>query len=614
MEKKRMVRSVILGMVVGMLSAGTMFVQAEDESVSEIVVLYHPDYAESVRSFAKEQEDGTLNEIARTEDVTVAVVTAEDSSAEEMAEQYKTETQVIAASPNYELELFATPEVNDSDYTKQSYLQQEAAVQAWKMLSLVPHEKVRVAVLDTGADVSHPDLINILNLSLSGEVLSESGQMGPLLGDGYVNGAPSNYAKSHGTHVSGIIAAESNNGQGIAGAGSAYDNSVIDLMVVDVFNKENKTSLAYLIQGMEHARACGAKVINLSLGLKLHPGIDDSVLYEECERLKESGIILVCAAGNYGEDDQGQTVVVPSDYDNTISVSAVDHNNHRLGTSNYGSRKDLAAPGANIFSTVKEGKYSMLSGTSMAAPSVTAAVAMMCSVDPTLTTEAIRDILQKNATDLGIPGMDRDTAFGLLNMRRSLEAAIPEESVQIQLPYEDVNTTDWFYDNLSYLYQYGLMTGLQDTVFGPSELICRGQIAVILYRYAGNPETPYQGYFSDVPEGQFYTQAVEWAAANGIVKGYEDSGLFGPVDPVTREQLAALLYRYASNNGYAVPTSGNIHTFPDANAVNLFAEEAMQWAVGKQIIRGYGDGTLSPQNTAERAVCATMIKRFMGNY
>lgn len=614
MDKKRMMGRVILVMVVGMLSATTMSVQAEDESVEEIVVLYHPDYAESVRTFAEEQEDGTPNEIARTEDVSVAVITAEDSSAEEMAEKYKTEAQVIAASPNYELELFASSDVNDPDYTKQSYLQQEAAVQAWKLLSLVPHEKVRVAVLDTGADVSHPDLANVLNLSLSGEVLSESGQIGPLLGDGYVNGAPSNYSKSHGTHVSGIIAAESNNGQGIAGAGSAYDNSLIDLMVVDVFRKENTTSLAYLIQGMEHARACGAKVINLSLGLKMKPGIDDSVLYEECERLKESGVILICAAGNYGEDDQGQTVVVPSDYDNTISVSAVDYHNQRLGTSNYGSRKDLAAPGANIFSTVKDGRYSMMSGTSMAAPSVTAAAAMMCSVDSTLTTERIRDILQKNATDLGAPGVDKDTAFGLLNMRRSLEAAIPEGSVQIPLPYEDVNQTDWFYDNISSLYQYGLMTGLQDTMFGPSELICRGQIAVILYRYAGKPEVPYQGYFPDVPEGQFYTQAVEWAAANGIVKGYEDSGMFGPADPVTREQLAALLYRYASGRGYAVSTEGDLHAFPDGSAVNAFAEKPMQWAVGKQIIRGYGDGTLSPQNTAERAVCATMIKRFMGNY
>ena len=124
----------------------------------------------------------------------------------------------------------------------------------------------------------------------------------------------------------------------------------------------------------------------------------------------------------------------------------------------------------------------------------------------------------------------------------------------------------------------------------------------------------YRGYFPDVAKGQFYTDAVEWAASNGIITGYEDSGLFGPADPVTREQLAVLLYRFASGQNYVALEEGSLESFPDGNRVNAFAAGAMRWGVGTGIIRGYGDGSLSPQNTAERAVCAAMIRRFMERY
>lgn len=609
-------RRIVLGIGISIFLTQGLCVQAEDGSGKEIVVLYSPDEGTAVWDFAEENGDDMLQEAVVSEDLAVAVIEIETEgiSAEEAAALYKEQEQVIAASPNYELELFGTPLVNDPGYIYQTYLHQEAAVQAWKRLSAVPHGKVLVAVLDTGAEVGHPDLVNVLNQSLSGEILSEDGKVGALLGDGYVNGTYAGYAKSHGTHVSGILAAEAGNGQGIAGAGSAGDNSVVDLMVVDVFNKETTTSLAYLIQGMEYARKCGAKIMNLSLGMKLDTGIDDSVLYAECRRLYEAGIIVVCAAGNHSLSDNGNISVVPADYDSTIGVIAVDGDNRKLSLSNYGSRKDLSAPGGNIYSTIQNGNYGMLSGTSMAAPSVTAAAAMLCSVDPTLTIDSIRDILLKNVTDIGTLGKDPETAGGLLNTRRSLEAVIPGEDIQLQIPYSDVSEAAWFYDDAAYLYLYEMMTGLTKERFGPAELICRGQVATILYRYAGEPDVAYSGYFPDVAEGQFYTDAVEWAAANSIITGYDDSGLFGPADPVTREQLATLLYRFASKQNYVTLTEGDLTSFPDGNMVSAFAAEAMSWSVGEGIIRGYGDGTLSPQNTAERAVCAAMIRRFMERY
>ncbi len=609
-------RRIVLGIGVSIFLMQGFCVQAEDGDKEGIVVLYSPDKGMEIKAFAEEKGDNMLQDTAVSEDLAVAVIEIETEGilAEEAAASYKEQEQVIAASPNYELELYGTPAVNDPDYTQQTFLHQVSAIQAWKRLSAVPHSKVLVAVLDTGAETEHPDLVNVLNRSLSSEILSEDGKVGPLLGDGYVNGIDAGYTKSHGTHVSGILAAEANNGQGIAGVGSAGDNSVVDLMVVDVFNKEKTTNLAYLIQGMEYARKCGAKIINLSLGIRRDTGIDDSVLYVECQRLYEAGVIVVCASGNHGLSDNGNISVVPADYDNTIGVISVDGDNRRQGFSNYGGRKDLSAPGGNIYSTMQNGNYGRLSGTSMAAPSVTAAAAMLCSVNPTLTTVSVRDILLKNATDIGAPGKDPETAGGLLNMRRSLEAVIPEENILIQLPYSDVSEADWFYDDAACLYLYEMMTGLTETRFGPAEQICRAQAATILYRYAGEPAVTYRGYFPDVAKGQFYTDAVEWAASNGIITGYEDSGLFGPADPVTREQLAVLLYRFASGQNYVALEEGSLESFPDGNRVNAFAAGAMRWGVGTGIIRGYGDGSLSPQNTAERAVCAAMIRRFMERY
>lgn len=616
MGYKAVFRRIVLGMGIGLFLASGFCAQAEDGRGEEIVVLYSPDQGAKIRTFTEEKGDDMLQNTAVSEDLAVAVIKIETEgvSAEEAAASYKEQEQVIAASPNYELELFGEPAVNDPDYTQQNYLHQVAAIQSWKCLSAVPHSKVLVAALDTGAEMGHPDLAGVLNRSLSSEILSGDGKTGPLLGDGYVKGTDVGYTKSHGTHVSGILAAQANNGQGIAGVGSMGDNSVVDLMVVDVFDKEKTASLAYLIQGMEYAKKCGAKIINLSLGMRWDEGIDDSVLYEECRRLYEAGIIVICASGNHGISDYGSVSVIPADYDNTISVIAVDGDNRRPDFSNYGNRKDISAPGGDIYSTMQNGSYGRLSGTSMAAPFVTAAAAMLCSVDPSLTTDSVRDILLKNATDIGAPGKDPETAAGLLNMRRSMEAVIPGEGIRLQLPYSDVSEADWFYDDAAYLYLYEMMTGLTETGFGPSELICRAQVATILYRYAGEPDISYSGRFPDVAMGQFYTEAVEWAAANGIVTGYEDSGLFGPSDPVTREQLAALLYRFASRQNCVTLEEGDLTLFPDGNAVNGFAKGAMRWCVGTGIIRGYGDGSLAPQSTAERAVCAAMIRRFMESY
>ncbi|MCI7181149.1 MAG: S-layer homology domain-containing protein [Schaedlerella sp.] len=179
-------------------------------------------------------------------------------------------------------------------------------------------------------------------------------------------------------------------------------------------------------------------------------------------------------------------------------------------------------------------------------------------------------------------------------------------------PFDDVSDQDWFYDNVMDVYEKNLMTGKSTTRFAPSEELVRAQFAVILYRMEGSPEVTYSGIFPDVPEGQFYTEAVIWASENGIITGYTSTGTFGPNDRITREQMATMMYRYAKYKGYDIETdSSYISSFADCNQVQAYANDGMSWCVKNQIITGDGKtGLLLPQGDTVRAVCATIISRF----
>lgn len=185
--------------------------------------------------------------------------------------------------------------------------------------------------------------------------------------------------------------------------------------------------------------------------------------------------------------------------------------------------------------------------------------------------------------------------------------AANEQSVT--LPYGDVADGDWYYNYVQDVYKLGLMTGLDETTFGPTEDLARAQFAVILYRMEGEPEVTYVDKFADVPEGEWFADAVSWASENGIITGYGDTGLFGGGDIINREQIATMLYRYSQYKNYSVE-SGDISGYPDAAYVNDFAKEAMEWAVGCNMIQG-NNGNLDPQDSAVRAQCATIIDRFV---
>ena len=154
------------------------------------------------------------------------------------------------------------------------------------------------------------------------------------------------------------------------------------------------------------------------------------------------------------------------------------------------------------------------------------------------------------------------------------------------------------------------MNGYEDGHFGPNDNTTRGQIVTVLYRLEGET-TIGTSKFSDVGANQYYTKAVAWAATNGIVNGYTDTK-FAPDDNVTREQLAAILFRYAKFKGYDISAIGNIENFADSSNVSSWAKDALVWNVGVGLING-DNGALRPQGNATRAEIATLLMRFVEN-
>ena len=179
--------------------------------------------------------------------------------------------------------------------------------------------------------------------------------------------------------------------------------------------------------------------------------------------------------------------------------------------------------------------------------------------------------------------------------------------------FADVNPSDWYYDAVQYVSEQDLMKGTSNTAFSPNVSTSRGMLITILYRLTGNPDIAADCPFSDVARGSYYEDAITWGAQEEIITGYR-SGTFGPDDPITREQLAVIFYRYARYLGMdAVTTAENLTGFADDDTVSEYAVAALNWAVGAGLINGVGNGLLKPQGNAVRAQVAAMLQRFCEN-
>ena len=177
-------------------------------------------------------------------------------------------------------------------------------------------------------------------------------------------------------------------------------------------------------------------------------------------------------------------------------------------------------------------------------------------------------------------------------------------------PFTDVSEKDWFYNDAMFVYKNGLMLGTSKTLFSPHGTVTRGMMATILWRMEGSLAPKDENSFIDVEAGRWYADAITWTTENGIFAGYSKDK-FGPDDPITREQLTAIFYRYADYKGYKLTITGNLDKFEDADKITDYAKMVMQWAVGNGLIKGKSENLLDPQGTATRAEISAMLHRFI---
>ena len=177
-------------------------------------------------------------------------------------------------------------------------------------------------------------------------------------------------------------------------------------------------------------------------------------------------------------------------------------------------------------------------------------------------------------------------------------------------PFTDVSEKDWFYNDAMFVYKNGLMLGTSKTLFSPHGTVTRGMMATILWRMEGSLAPKGENSFTDVEAGRWYADAITWTTENGIFAGYSKDK-FGPDDPITREQLTAIFYRYADYKGYKLTVTENLDKFEDADKITDYAKMVMQWAVGNGLIKGKSENLLDPQGTATRAEIAAMLHRFV---
>jgi subtilisin len=526
-----------------------------------------------------------------------------------------------------------------------------------KQPSTLTGKGVKVAVIDSGVDMDHPDLRIkggkcVLDLSLDPKACSKS------YDDEDVDG--------HGTHVAGIIGAL-NNGIGTVGVAPGAD-----IYALKALDKTGFGSSTTIMAGIEWAITNKMDIINLSIS---SPEIDYGIK-AMIDRAVKNGIIVVAAAGNVGlKNGAGNNVEYPAKFSNVIAVSATNTFNQRISISSTGPEIDFAAPGEAIYSTLPGGLYGAMSGTSMAAPHVAGMIALYMEKYPSASASYIRDLLEWNARDLGVEGKDSwygeglvqvDSAVVLNNeipvvgtaavdgtvtmdltpfvekftggynlyrfnrpfLMKAKETAVvdygskgvvsyrihPIENgvenlkkvvlldVVVESPYfSDMSNESWFNSYLVYLHSKKVLNGYSGNRLMPNKLVTRAEAVAMLGRALGLDGEKRSTRFSDVPVSSFASGYIEAAAEQGIVNGRLD-GSFRPDQPVTRAEMAILLAR-----AYKLPVVEGI-SFKDVNSSMAGYQEIRNLA-GSKITEGYPDGTFKPGLSMDRATYAVFLAK-----
>lgn len=525
---------------------------------------------------------------------------------------------------------FTAVSSTDTETQNQFWAYQLDLVDAWADAQTdVAREQIVVAAFDTGARFDHEDLEDVLLADLAWDA-TNSTQLSQSVSTGDPQG--------HGTHVAGILAAEANNGVGLVG--SSLGAKVLPVKVFALSSTSNKwratskTIIAaynYLFQLIDSGKVENLRVVNMSLGGHEFDDMKDAALENAIGVARDQyGILSVAAGGNgrgTSETVDGEKVsitqadgtdlpIYPGDYEECLSVTALNADNTSRSDSEYNDAKDISAYGTSIWSTYckSSSSYTTMSGTSMATPMVSGAAALIFSVYPNATVDQVIEALTSTATKVAAQAAGNGSA-GVLDAEAALDACPP---------FADVSAEDWFLESVQYVEKAGLMRGYTSSngeltgCFGPNDSITRGQVALVLYRYLGAGEICASSGKSDVAAGAYYEKAVNWAVAKGIMTGYGDSGLFGPDDPVTREQLAkvfALLC--ASESEIDAASYSTLYTMLDhEDALASWSAKYVAWSLNNGILTGKKSSegyTVDGDATSTRAETATILMRAIEN-
>lgn len=424
-----------------------------------------------------------------------------------------------------------------------------------------------IAVIDTG-------------ISYSSKLFSNRKVSGYNFTSSDVNDIYDEY--DHGTIVAGIIAE------------STPEN--VEIMVLRVFNAFGSTTDLIMNTALQYANTQNVDVVNMSFGA----GRPNNEIYTEytasIQGLYNKGIVPVCAGGN-----TGGAVDYPASMAETIAVSWISKSEKVDYHSSYGPEIDFAAPGVDIMCIGNTGRIETSEGSSFASPHIAAAAVMIKMVHPEYSVSQVKAELQKYAYDLGASGKDNYYGYGSVKINSYFQ-----NNAKYKL--KDIPAGAWYADAVNYVYDNNIMNGVGKGLFLPSSAMSRSMVVQVLYNLAGNPSVSAAQQFKDVKSGQWYYNAIQWAATEGFIVG-TGNGYFRPDQSITREDFVLMLYQCSKYS----ELSENLD-FSDFCDVDDWAVGAMVWAVHNNIINGVvsanGTQMLLPRDIATRAQAATIFMKY----
>ncbi|ARF18072.1 S8 family peptidase [Sporosarcina ureae] len=399
MKKSSLVILLLVSIFFGFITSKPIHSHAQSP-VTEWLV----EYAEDARMTFSEELEGRVEVRKKISSDVELWSVKEGIDAETLRRELQEDPNVLLIEANVERHL-AAESSNDPYIVEQWWLPRVGAETIWSRVS-EQKKDVTVAVIDSGIDTQHVDLQKRIQLggqnfyNDNGNVRDETG---------------------HGTKVSGIIAAEYGNSEGVSGIAGPFDVKILPLKV---FGASQTTKTSYIIAAIDHAVKLKADVINLSLGGPVKSDIEERAI----QRAIQAGITVVAAAGNKAEEDNRP--FYPASYEHVISVGSTDQRNQHVKSSNYNESLTLVAPGTSIFTTTNEGDYGVGEGTSFSSPIVAGAAAIVKSLQPEKTPQEIKEILQSTATRLAEPGTSLYFGSGLLSLER-VHQMLPAQKIPV---------------------------------------------------------------------------------------------------------------------------------------------------------------------------------------